>query len=110
MNSENQKIHYSIGEISKILKVNNSLIRFWEKQFDIIKPKKNTRGNRIFTKNDLDNLLLIHHLLKEKKYTIQGAKKKIRENKSGVQRNFEVIVNLKKIRSQLVEIRTELKN
>ena len=110
MNSENQKIYYSISEIAEILNVNNSLIRFWEKQFDIIKPKKNSRGNRIFTKNDLDNLLLIHHLLKEKKYTIQGAKKKIRENKTGVKRNFEIIVNLKKIRSQLVEIRTGLKN
>jgi len=110
MSLKNQKIYYSIGEIAKILNVNNSLIRFWEKQFDILKPKKNTRGNRVFTKNDLDNLLLIHHLLKEKKYTIQGAKKKIRENKDGVKRNFEVIVRLKKIRSQLAEIRTELKN
>jgi len=110
MDSENQKIYYSIGEIAEILNVKNSLIRFWEKQFDIIKPKKNSRGNRIFTKNDLENLLLIHHLLKEKKYTIQGAKKKIRENKSGVKRNFEIITKLKKIRSQLVEIRTGLKN
>tara|TARA_B100000579_G_C22523439_1_gene707262 strand:+ start:318 stop:647 length:330 start_codon:yes stop_codon:yes gene_type:complete len=109
MNLDNHKIYYSIGEISKLLKVNNSLIRFWEKEFDIIKPKKNNRGNRIFTKNDVSNLQLIYHLLKEKKYTIKGAKKKIRDNKDGVKRNFEVIQNLQTIREQLTEIREQLK-
>ena len=109
MNLENHKIYYSIGEISKLLKVNNSLIRFWEKEFDIIKPKKNSRGNRIFTKNDVSNLQLIYHLLKEKKYTIKGAKKKIRDNKDGVKKNFEVIQNLQTIRSKLAEIRDQLK-
>jgi len=109
MKLEQHKIHYSIGEIAKILNVKNSLIRFWEKKFDIIKPKKNSRGNRIFSKNDLENISLIYHLLKEKKYTIEGAKKKIRENKDGVQKNYEIIQNLKKVRFQLVEIREELK-
>ena len=109
MNLENHKIYYSIGEIAKLLKVNNSLIRFWEKEFDIIKPKKNSRGNRIFTKNDVFNLQLIYHLLKEKKYTIKGAKKKIRDNKDGVKKNFEVIQNLQTIRSKLAEIRDQLK-
>ena len=107
---DNQKIYYSIGEVAKLLNVKNSLIRFWEKEFDIIQPKKNSRGNRIFTKNDVKNILLIYHLLKEKKYTIKGAIKKIRENKDGVKKNYEIIQNLKKIRSQLVEIREELKN
>ena len=109
MKLDDQKIYYSIGEVAKIFHVNNSLIRFWEKEFDIIKPKKNSRGNRIFTKNDVKNISLIYHLLKEKKYTIQGAIKKIRENKDGVQKNYEIIQNLKKVRSQLVEIREELK-
>ena len=109
MKLDEQKIYYSIGEVAKIFNVNNSLIRFWEKEFDIIKPKKNSRGNRIFSKNDLKNISLIYHLLKEKKYTIQGAIKKIRENKDGVQKNYEIIQNLKKVRSQLVEIREELK-
>ncbi len=109
MNLEDHKIYYSIGEIATLLKVNNSLIRFWEKEFDIIKPKKNSRGNRIFTKNDVSNLQLIYHLLKEKKYTIKGAKKKIRDNKDGVKKNFEVIQNLQTIRSKLVEIRDQLK-
>ena len=109
MNLEDHKIYYSIGEIATLLKVNNSLIRFWEKEFDIIKPKKNSRGNRIFTKNDVSNLQLIYHLLKEKKYTIKGAKKKIRDNKDGVKKNFEVIQNLQTIRIQLAKIRDQLK-
>ena len=106
---DDNKLYYSIGEISNILKVNNSLIRFWEKEFEIIKPKKNSRGNRIFTKKDLENITLIHHLLKEKKYTIDGARKKIRENKDGAQKNFQIIDKLKNIRQKLSEIRNELK-
>ena len=106
---DDNKLYYSIGEISNILKVNNSLIRFWEKEFEIIKPKKNSRGNRIFTKKDLANITLIHHLLKEKKYTIDGARKKIRENKDGAQKNFQIIDKLKNIRQKLSEIRNELK-
>ena len=109
MTKNSYKIHYSIGEIATMLNVNNSLIRFWEKEFNIINPKKNSRGNRIFSKRDVENIKLIYHLLKEKKYTIEGAKKKIRENKHGVQKNYEIIQNLKKIRIQLVEIREELK-
>ena len=104
-----KKLYYSIGEISKFLNVNSSLIRYWEKEFDVIRPKKNSKGNRIFTQNDLDNIKLIYHLLKEKKFTIDGAKKKIRENKLGVKKNFEIIQNLQKIKYQLEEIRNELK-
>jgi len=110
MNLKDPKIYYSIGEIAKSLNVNSSLIRFWEKEFEIIKPKKNSRGNRIYTKNDLKNISMIYHLLKEKKYTIKGAKKRMRNNKEGVTKNYEIILNLKKIREQLVEIREELKN
>ena len=109
MDLNDQKIYYSISEVGNILNLSTSLIRFWGKEFDIIKPKKNTRGNRIFTKKDIKNIALIHHLLKEKKYTIEGAKKKIRENKEGAKRNFEIIKNLENIRSQLSKIRDELK-
>ena len=109
MKLDKHKIYYSISEVAESLNVNSSLIRFWEKEFEIIKPKKNSRGNRIFTKNDLDNLSLIHHLLKEKKYTIKGAEKRIRENKEGVNKNFEIIKNLQNIRGQLSQIRDELK-
>jgi|TARA_B100000530_G_scaffold334444_1_gene284339 DNA-binding transcriptional MerR regulator len=109
MKLDKHKIYYSISEVAEYLNVNSSLIRFWEKEFEIIKPKKNSRGNRVFTKNDLNNLALIHHLLKEKKYTIKGAKKRIRENKEGVNKNFEIIKNLQNIRVQLSQIRDELK-
>ena len=107
---KDSKIYYSIGEIAKSLNVNNSLIRFWEKEFEIIKPKKNSRGNRIFTKKDFNNISLIYHLLKEKKYTIEGAKKRLRENKEGLEKTYEIVKHLKKVRSQLVEIREELKS
>ena len=103
------KIYYSIGEVADLISVNTSLIRFWEKEFDIIKPKKNTSGNRVFSVHDIKNIKLIYHLLKEKKYTIQGAKKKIRENKEGTMKNYNVIEKLNKIRSELVTIREHLK-
>ena len=71
-----KKLYYSIGEISKFLNVNSSLIRYWEKEFDVIRPKKNSKGNRIFTKNDLDNIKLIYHLLKEKNSLSMEQKRK----------------------------------
>ena len=70
------KLYYSIGEISNILGISPSKIRFWEKEFEILNPQKNNKGNRRFTVKDLKKIKLIHHLLKEKKYTIIGAKKK----------------------------------
>ena len=76
-----EKLYYSIGEVARIFDVNTSLIRFWEKEFDIIKPKKNKKGNRFFTKQDIDNFHLIYHLVKERGMTLNGAKKKIKENK-----------------------------
>ena len=77
-----EKRYYGIGEVAKAFSVNNSLIRFWEKEFDIIKPKKNKKGNRLFSKKDFDNLKTIYFLVKEKGYTLDGAKKKIKENKN----------------------------
>ena len=102
------KTYYSIKEVSKIFNVNISLIRFWEKEFNIIKPKKNKKGNRYFTKNYIENLHLIYHLVKERKYTLDGARKKIRENKSESTNNFKIIFELKKIRADLVAIREAL--
>ena len=103
-----EKLYYSIGEISKILGISTSKIRFWEKEFDIINPKKNKKGNRLFTKKDLENIKLIQHLLKEKKYTIDGAKKKIRANPKKINLHQKVIENLKKIKKELIDIRTNL--
>ena len=103
-----KKIYYSIGEVASMFEVNKSLIRFWEKEFSLIKPKKNRKGNRFFTVKDIENFKIIFHLVKERGYTLQGAKKKIRENKEGTVKNVELVNQLKDIRAQLVAIREVL--
>ncbi len=100
-----KKIYYSIGEVAKMFDVNSSLIRFWEKEFSIIKPKKNKKGNRYFTDKDIKNFKIIFHLVKERGYTLDGAKKKLRENKEDTIHNIEIINQLKDIREQLVSLR-----
>lgn len=103
-----KKIYYSIGEVAAMFDVNKSLIRFWEKEFSIIKPKKNKKGNRYFTDKDINNFKIIFHLVKERGYTLDGAKKKLRENKDGTIKNVEIVNKLKDIRTQLVAIREVL--
>ncbi len=103
-----EKLYYSIGEVAKIFDVNTSLIRFWEKEFDVIKPKKNKKGNRFFTKQDIDNFHLIYHLVKERGMTLQGAKKKLRENKDDTLNNFEIVKSLGEIKNLLLEIKDSL--
>ena len=103
------KIYYSMGEVSEMFDVNPSLIRFWEQKFDILKPHKNKKGNRMFTPEDVDNLKLIYHLVKEKGMTLAGAQKRIKDNKEGAQRDMEVIDRLLAIKALLLEIRQELK-
>jgi len=103
-----EKLFYKIGEVAEIFKVNVSLIRFWEKEFDILKPKKNKKGNRLFTKKDVDNLTIIYHLVKERGFTLEGAKKKLKENKSDTIDNIEIVNHLKDIRGFLVKLREEL--
>ncbi|MFC2117837.1 MerR family transcriptional regulator [Bacteroidota bacterium] len=105
---EIEKLFYSIGEVARMFSVNTSLIRFWEKEFDIIKPKKNKKGNRLFTKRDVDNFHIIFHLVKEKGMTLKGAQKKLKENKDNVEGNFEIVQSLKNIRGMLIEIRDSL--
>ena len=103
-----EKLYYSIGEVADMFEVNVSLLRFWEKEFDILKPKKNKKGNRMFTTKDLDNLKIIYHLLKERGYTLEGAKKKLKENKEDTINNIEIVNRLKDIRQFLVELKKEL--
>jgi len=103
-----EKLYYSIGEVAKMFNVNTSLIRFWEKEFDIIKPKKNKKGNRFFTKQDIDNFHLIYFMVKEKGMTLNGAKKKLKENKDDTTNNFEVIKSLNEIKNILLEIKDNL--
>lgn len=105
---EIEKLYYSIGEVSKIFGVNNSLIRFWEKEFDILKPKKNKKGNRLFTKEDVENIKIIYHLVKERGYTLQGAKDKLKDNKKDISDNVEIIERLENLRSFLLELKKTL--
>ncbi len=102
-----EKSYYSIGTVSEMFKVNISLIRFWENEFDILKPRKNGKGDRHFRPEDVKNLKLIYHLLREKKYTIEGAKDFLKKNKK-VEETFSVIESLKKMKSFLNEIKASL--
>ena len=103
-----KKLLYQIGEVASELNVNVSLIRFWEKEFDIIKPKKNKKGNRQFSQKDFDNLKTIHFLVKEKGYTLDGAKKKIKENREDKSDNLSMVRRLKEIRKFLVNLKEQL--
>jgi len=103
-----EKLYYSIGEVAKILNVNVSLVRFWEKEFDILQPKKNKKGNRMFTVTDFENLKLIYHLVKERGFTLEGAKNKLKDNKEDTINNFEIVTRLKEIRSFLSDLKEGL--
>ena len=102
------KVYYTIGEVAEMFKVNTSLVRFWEKEFDIIKPQKNKKGNRLFTQLDVDNFHLIFHLVKEQGYTLQGAKDRLKTNRAGTEQNHEIIKSLHKVKEFLLNIKEEL--
>ena len=104
------KLYYSIGEVARMFDVNTSLIRFWEKEFTVIKPKKNKKGNRMFTQKDVDNFHLIYHLVKEKGYTLKGAKESLAlENKKvKVDVELEVVKTLKDVKAFLVKLQESL--
>ncbi len=102
---EIEKLYYTISEVAAMFDVNASLIRFWEKEFAILKPKKNKKGNRLFTKEDIENLKLIYNLVKEKGYTLQGAKDKLKGKKDESTANVEVLSKLKEIRDYLLELK-----
>lgn len=103
-----EKRYYAIGEVAKAFGVNTSLIRFWEKEFDVLKPKKNAKGNRKFTPEDVKNLKFIYHLVKERGFTLEGAKTHLREEKKEALSNFEIINTLENIKTQLIKIKEHL--
>ena len=105
---EIEKIYYSIGEVAEMFSVAPSLIRFWESEFEIIQPKKNRKGNRQFTKEDIDNVRTIYHLVKEKGFTLQGAKEMLKNDSQAVRDKMEMISALRKVRQFLVEIRDRI--
>ncbi|WP_338376286.1 MerR family transcriptional regulator [uncultured Flavobacterium sp.] len=102
------KLYYSIGEVAKAFDVNASLIRFWDKEFDILKPKKNAKGNRKFTSEDIKNLKLIYHLVKERGFTLDGAKTHLKENQKKTLDKFEIISKLEFIKNELIKFKGEL--
>ena len=102
-----QKQYYSIGDVATMFKENTSLIRYWEKEFSILKPKKNKKGDRFFRPEDIKNLKMIYHLLRERKYTIEGAKEFIKHNKAAGEKH-EMIESLEKVKSFLLELKNNL--
>jgi len=103
-----EKRYYSIGELAKAFQVNTSLIRFWEKEFDVLKPKKNAKGNRMFTPEDLSNLKTIYHLVKEKGFTLEGAKEHLKKSKTKPLDQLEIIQKLEIIKTKLINLKNEL--
>lgn len=102
------KRYYGIGEVAKAFKVNASLIRFWDKEFDILKPKKNAKGNRMFTPEDVKNLQLIYHLVKERGFTLDGAKTHLKEGQKKTLDKYEIINKLEAVKAQLTAIKNQL--
>ena len=102
-----KKQYYSIGEVAKMFHANQSLIRFWEIEFDILKPKKNKKGDRYFRPEDVKNLLLIHYLLRQKKYTVEGAKDYFKRNKNSTEK-LELVKSLEKVKAFLLELKANL--
>ncbi|MDG3584135.1 MULTISPECIES: MerR family transcriptional regulator [Galbibacter] len=103
-----EKLYYSIGEVAKAFDVNTSLIRFWDKEFDVLKPKKNAKGNRKFTQEDVKNLGLIYHLVKERGFTLDGAKLHLKEQKQKTLSNYEIIRKLEGVKAELAKIKDQL--
>jgi DNA-binding transcriptional MerR regulator len=104
-----KKLYYTMSEVTKMFKVNHSLIRFWETEFDILKPRKNKKGDRLFKPEDIKNLEVIYHLLRVKKFTIVGAKDYMKNQKKHLVQ-FEAIQKLEKLKAFLLEIKAGLQN
>ena len=103
-----EKRYYKIGEVAQAFQVNTSLIRFWEKEFDVLKPKKNAKGNRLFTQEDLKNIKVIFNLVKERGFTLEGDKKKLKKNLDEIFNNQEIISRLESVKAELIKIKNQL--
>ena len=102
-----QKQYYSIGDVATMFKENTSLIRYWENEFSILKPKKNKKGDRFFRPEDVKNLKMIYHLLRKRKYTIDGAKEFLKNNKAAGEKH-DMIESLQKVKLFLLELKNNL--
>jgi DNA-binding transcriptional MerR regulator len=103
-----EKLYYSIGEVSRMLDVPVSTVRFWENEFDILKPMKNKKGNRMFTANDVKNLMIIHRLLKEEGMTLSGVKRKLMGHLDEADHIYEINESLQKIKNLLIDLRDNI--
>jgi DNA-binding transcriptional MerR regulator len=103
-----EKLYYSIGEVAEMLEVAVSTVRFWENEFEILKPMKNKKGNRLFTPQDIKNLRIIHRLVKEEGMTLNGAKKKLSEKWDETDHKFEITESLGRIKSMLLDIKDSM--
>lgn len=103
-----EKRYYTIGEVAKAFEVNTSLLRFWEKEFKEIQPKKKSSGVRKYTPQDIQNIKLIYHLLKEKGMTIEGAKNQLKDSKSSEENKMDVLKKLERIKKELENLRDNL--
>ncbi len=106
--NKNLKLYYSISEVAQMFGVNESLLRYWEKEFPMIAPKKVGGNIRQYRKEDVDNIRLVYYLVKEKGMTLAGAKQRLKQNRETVVRNSEILDHLKEIREELVRMRNEL--
>jgi DNA-binding transcriptional MerR regulator len=102
------KMYYTMGEVAILFDVNQSLIRFYEKEFDVLQPKKNKKGNRYFTPEDIENLKIIFHLIRDKGYTLHGAKEYLKNNMTDTKDNYKVINSLENLKKFLIEVRDQL--
>jgi len=102
-----EKSYYSISEVAEMLGVNLSLLRYWEKEFPFICPKKTDKGTRRYTRENVDDIKLVYHLVKEKKLTLEGAKKRWKENRDGVIKNHKIILRLQEIQKEIQHIRKQ---
>jgi DNA-binding transcriptional MerR regulator len=103
-----EKLYYSIGEVAEMLEIPVSTVRFWENEFDILKPMKNKKGNRLFTPADIKNLKIIHHLVKKEGMTLSGAKKRLSEKWNETEYKYEINESLQNIKSLLLDVRDNI--
>ncbi len=105
---EINKLYYTMGEVTEMFEVNASQIRFYEKEFDILKPKKNKKGNRLFTPEDIENLKIIFHLVDDKGFTLKGAKEHMKNNNDDIKENQKIIESLEKLKGFLLKLNEEI--
>ncbi|MBL7777317.1 MAG: MerR family transcriptional regulator [Chitinophagales bacterium] len=105
---EIEKVYFAIGEVAEMLQLNASVLRYWEKEFSFLRPKKNSKGDRLYTKDDIEKIKLIHHLLRDSGYTIEGARIQLQQKYPAQEKKLKAIEKLQSIRSFLVELRDSL--